>query len=577
MTPNLNKPRYRATVAITIYLQTILWASLIGIVVSLTALVIAIIDMVLRPASILLFVSSFFTILYLIFHTLAARRRISSKHKENASVIVKRSAYILTRMTIGLVLLWLITTGWNLIVAARQPVCFPDGVLAAYWQAGGACIAQRFGTAIAMILLIASSALFATLETSHDPIKSDLFGITRDQYPTLDPKKYRTASIHQLSFPGQAGAVENWEKSVAHSRIQNISSAMIRRSIREVSDAVNTTPMLQLLTGTTTANEVGATMSPRSLGEFPVSRPGTSLNSSSRVSIAPELTNLPPRRPRQVIRETRSTPSFSLRSPPPARMLRTSHSTPSLRSGSHHPYIKSHSRSASGSSLSLPGFNPPLSSPLFRAPLHPVVSMTDSAWKAVHPPSSEFQQRTQHGLFGSKSSASASTSNVPITYASSRVAAREQSLALHGSRAQSVNGFGHHSRNHSSTTAISHARSTSSGTSSSHSSDPVRAWVGTQQRLLSSASATNALVDRDVALRRVGAMLGPPPMRREEMDLARRLEGKLMEVQRRLDARGAGVGSESESGSGSSYSLGEIERGLCMSPPIESCGGSGID
>ncbi|RDI84878.1 hypothetical protein Vi05172_g5017 [Venturia inaequalis] len=211
--------------------------------------------MVLRPASILLFVSSFFTILYLIFHTLAARRRRSSKYKENASVIVKRSAYILTRMTIGLVLLWLITTGWNLIVAARQPVCFPDGVLAAYWQAGGACIAQRFGTAIAMILLIASSALFATLETSHDPIKSDLFGITRDQYPTLDPTKYRTASIHQLSFPGQGGAVENWEKSVAHSRIQNISSAMIRRSIREVSDAVNTTPMLQLLTGTTTANE----------------------------------------------------------------------------------------------------------------------------------------------------------------------------------------------------------------------------------------------------------------------------------------------------------------------------------
>lgn len=99
--------------------------------------------------------------------------------------------------------------------------------------------------------------------------------------------------------------------------------------------------------------------------------------------------------------------------------------------------------------------------------------------------------------------------------------------------------------------------------------------MGTQQRLLSSASATNALVDRDVALRRADVMLGPPPMRREELDLARRLEGKLMEVQRRLDARGAGVGSES--GSGSGYSLGEIERGLCMSPPVESCGGSGID
>lgn len=68
-------------------------------------------------------------------------------------MLVKRPAYILTRMTIGLVMAWLITTGWNLIVAARQPVCFPGGILAAYWQAGGPCVAQRFGTAIAMILL----------------------------------------------------------------------------------------------------------------------------------------------------------------------------------------------------------------------------------------------------------------------------------------------------------------------------------------------------------------------------------------------------------------------------------------
>jgi hypothetical protein len=57
MAPKFGKPKYRTTVAITIYLQTILWGSLIGLVVSLSSIGIAAVDIVLRPAAILLFVS----------------------------------------------------------------------------------------------------------------------------------------------------------------------------------------------------------------------------------------------------------------------------------------------------------------------------------------------------------------------------------------------------------------------------------------------------------------------------------------------------------------------------------------
>lgn len=57
MALKFGKPRYRATIAITIYLQIILWASLIGIIISLSALGIAAVDIVLRPAAILLFIS----------------------------------------------------------------------------------------------------------------------------------------------------------------------------------------------------------------------------------------------------------------------------------------------------------------------------------------------------------------------------------------------------------------------------------------------------------------------------------------------------------------------------------------
>jgi hypothetical protein len=67
----------------------------------------------------------------------------------------------------------------------------------------------------------------------------------------------------------------------------------------------------------------------------------------------------------------------------------------------------------------------------------------------------------------------------------------------------------------------------------------------------------------------VDAMLGPPPQRAQDLDLAVKLERKLQEVQMKLERQGSGRSGDS----GSSYSLGEIERGLIRSPirrkPVE--------
>lgn len=57
MAIKFGKPKYRAAIAISIYLQILLWGSLIGLVVSLSSIGIAAVDIVLRPAAILLFVS----------------------------------------------------------------------------------------------------------------------------------------------------------------------------------------------------------------------------------------------------------------------------------------------------------------------------------------------------------------------------------------------------------------------------------------------------------------------------------------------------------------------------------------
>jgi hypothetical protein len=60
----------------------------------------------------------------------------------------------------------------------------------------------------------------------------------------------------------------------------------------------------------------------------------------------------------------------------------------------------------------------------------------------------------------------------------------------------------------------------------------------------------------------VDAMLGPPPQRAQDLDLAIKLERKLQEVQKKLERQGSARSGDS----GSSYSLGEIERGISASP-----------
>jgi hypothetical protein len=115
----------------------------------------------------------------------------------------------------------------------------------------------------------------------------------------------------------------------------------------------------------------------------------------------------------------------------------------------------------------------------------------------------------------------------------------------------------YHSQNHSGGSAgagVGKAPSTRS--SSSQGSNPVAAWVSTQRSQLNQMTLSGAVGAE------VDAMLGPPPQRAEDLDLAQKLEKKLQEVQDKLGRQNSerSEGSGVSLGSKSSYSLGEIER-----------------
>jgi hypothetical protein len=98
-------------------------------------------------------IQSVLSIVFLAFHNLTARRRVLGLYHEEPTSRTERPTWIATRLLIGVCTLWLISSGANLVVASRQPICFPSRYILAYWQFGGTCVAQRVGTAISILLL----------------------------------------------------------------------------------------------------------------------------------------------------------------------------------------------------------------------------------------------------------------------------------------------------------------------------------------------------------------------------------------------------------------------------------------
>ncbi|KAB2576693.1 hypothetical protein DBV05_g4746 [Lasiodiplodia theobromae] len=126
------------------------------------------IDKTILPSTVLTIVSAVASFSYIILHSIVARRQnrlqqgVTSRKFENA-------CYVAIRLAVTLCILWLLTSGWNFIVAARQPVCLPQSFssdLGDRWRVGSSCAAERFSAAISFLALPDTAMTERTTTTS---------------------------------------------------------------------------------------------------------------------------------------------------------------------------------------------------------------------------------------------------------------------------------------------------------------------------------------------------------------------------------------------------------------------------
>ena len=167
---NKQLPRRQLTlIAIVVLLHVLFWSSLTTFVSSLYLIAADTGDDTNTPSEILTIASvstaimatvqttyhwqALVSLAYILLHTIFSLKQRIWKRQRRDPFLVKKTSYVAVRFAVTLCILWLLTSGWNLIIFARRPVCLPAGASLEGWEAGTTCVVGRIGTAISMIAL----------------------------------------------------------------------------------------------------------------------------------------------------------------------------------------------------------------------------------------------------------------------------------------------------------------------------------------------------------------------------------------------------------------------------------------
>ncbi|KAF2673786.1 hypothetical protein BT63DRAFT_451843 [Microthyrium microscopicum] len=186
------RERKTLSLGITLSLHLLLWLSTCGLILSGYTIA-APVDGTLVPSAILVILASICSIVYVVLHHIFARRRyITIEYGEQPDSPLRQPRYIVARLGGLITLLWLCSTGWGIIVAARRPVCLNNHVgTPPSWQAGLPCRCHRGATAISMLLLVVSCVLFVLMQWDASPFDSHLLG----HFSVADMQANDTASV----------------------------------------------------------------------------------------------------------------------------------------------------------------------------------------------------------------------------------------------------------------------------------------------------------------------------------------------------------------------------------------------
>ncbi|KAF2492216.1 hypothetical protein BU16DRAFT_107074 [Lophium mytilinum] len=187
-------PRRKKTlIAITACLNVLLWASISALICTAYLIAADPGDVTDLPSEILIITSSLASIAYIILHSAVAWRQTSWPEVRLQRSPLSKTSYFAIRLSVTLAVLWLCTSGWNMIIAARQPICLAKSSYLAGWEAGSTCVVGRIAIAMSLFALIASCVLFAILAIVRRPFEATLFKHTYAR-PTVYPATPKPSS-----------------------------------------------------------------------------------------------------------------------------------------------------------------------------------------------------------------------------------------------------------------------------------------------------------------------------------------------------------------------------------------------
>ncbi|KAF1998169.1 hypothetical protein P154DRAFT_439759 [Amniculicola lignicola CBS 123094] len=200
-------PRRKVTlIAISVCLHVLLWSSIFTLVISLYLIATDPEDTTYLPTVVLTIASALVSAAYIVIHTVFSFKQRIWKHQRRHPSINRKTSYIAIRFTVTLIILWLLTSGWNFITIARRPVCLPAQRGLSGWEAGTPCMVGRAGVAISFIALIASCTIFGMLSVVRRPFEAHLFkiGYRQPANPHPTPSVSRIPSLtHSASFTSE--------------------------------------------------------------------------------------------------------------------------------------------------------------------------------------------------------------------------------------------------------------------------------------------------------------------------------------------------------------------------------------
>ncbi|KAF9737102.1 hypothetical protein PMIN03_006736 [Paraphaeosphaeria minitans] len=220
--------RQKTVIAFTGILNVLFVCSILCIIVQIYEIVSDPDDSTNVASEVLTFTSALATLAYIVLHSIFSLKQRIWRHQGQLPAKDKKTSYIAVRCGGTLCMLWLLTSGWNMIIVARRPSCLPGARGLNSWEIGTTCQVGRVGIAFAMMALVASCALFGMLATVRRPFEAHLLTYKHTPHistptitPTISPRQSRSRSTSVASNGFSRRGVSFSTHRSTHSNMSN--------------------------------------------------------------------------------------------------------------------------------------------------------------------------------------------------------------------------------------------------------------------------------------------------------------------------------------------------------------------